>query len=316
MNYKILLLLILLVPISCSKEIEINIPDKEESLVVYSTLVPFTLPMPKSLSINLSSTKHIFDTTTVSVNDAKVFLYKNNELIDTVKYVDSLKTYPLNVFPKENEAYSIKVEHENYKTIASSTIIPSVVKIIDAKVTPIAYFDDFGGVYSEVAITFTDPVDNINYYELAISDIAFSYENSLDFYELSTNDNIITSENYYPSLIRFDVDKPNTLLFSDKNINGLTHALYVYYFPPQIEEEYRYINQHYITIHLRNVTEEYYKFKTTMYQHLYSKEEDILYGMGEPVNVISNIENGHGLFAGFNNDMKSLRIEKTDLIKK
>jgi len=67
---------------------------------------------------------------------------------------------------------------------------------------------------------------------------------------------------------------------------------------------------HYISIHLRNITEEYYKFKTTMIQNLYSKQEDILYGMGEPLNVKSNIKNGYGLFAGFNNDIVSFHFDE------
>lgn len=307
---KIYFVIITLFLFSCTKEIEIEIPKNKAKLVVYSTIVPFTLPMPKNLGIKLQSSKYIFDTTTSKIGGAQVLYYENMILKDTLKYVDSINTYviPLSDYPVENNSYSIKIIKEGYDTITASTTIPSKVNITDTAITPIAYFDETGSVFSELAITFTDPVNETNYYEIAVSDIGFTYDNYENFYELSTNDNIITSESYYPSLMRFDVHKPKYLLFTDKEFNGLKHTFYIYYTPPQFEEEKRFIADHFISIHLRNVTEEYYKFKTTMIQQLNSKQEDILYGMGEPLNVKSNIKNGYGLFAGFNNDIVSLHI--------
>ena len=306
--------ILVLLLFSCTKEIEIKIPENQHKLVVYSTIVPLTFPKPKDLGIVLQSSKHIFDTTTSIIDDAQVLYYENMILKDTLKYVDSINTYVISEsmsdYPIAGNTYSIKIIKEGYDTVTASTTIPSKVNITDTVITPIAYFDETGSVFSEIAITFTDPANETNYYELAVSDIAFSYNTPSDFYELSTNDKIITSESYYPSLMRFDVNKPKYLLFTDKEINGKEHTLNVYYTPPQRESDKRYISAHYISIHLRNVTEEYYRFKTTMIQQLYSRQEDILYGMGEPLNVKSNIKNGYGLFAGFNNDIVSLHINE------
>jgi hypothetical protein len=309
--------IIVFIFISCSKEIEIKIPDQKPAIVVYSTIVPFTLPQPKSLSIEIKKTAHIFDTSNYIVENALVKLFKNNTLIDTIKYSPSTKIYPLNITPKAYENYSVIIETDHSRPLKAITTIPEKVQIIDTTVTPIAYFDETGSVFSEVNITFKDPGNSKNFYELALSDIAFSYDNPDRFYEISTNDNIITSESYYPSLIRFDVNKPKYLLFTDDAINGREHTVNIYYTPPQKirEDDNRYISNHYITIHLRNVTEEYYKFKTTLIQQSYNKQEDILYGMGEPLNIYSNIENGYGLFTGFNNDMLSIKIDEVVINK-
>ena len=318
---KIYFVTIILFLFSCTKEIEIKIPKEKHKLVVYSTIVPLTFPYPKDLGIKLQSSKHIFDTTTSIINDAQVLYYENNILKDTLKYIDSINTYviskSMNDYPIVNNSYSIKIIKSGFDTITANTTIPSKVKITDTVITPIAYFDETGSVFSEIAITFTDPINETNFYEVAVSNIAFNYDNPYDFYELSTNDNIITSESYYPSLMRFDVDKPKYLLFTDKEINGKEHTLNIYYTPPRNlhENGSEYISNHYISIHLRNVTKEYYEFKTTMIQHLYSKQEDILYGMGEPLNVKSNIKNGYGLFAGFNNDIVSLHIDEQIISK-
>jgi len=310
--YFITIILILFSFFSCTKEIEIDIPQKKSKLVVYSTIVPLTLPAPKALGIKLQSSLHIFDKSQSKIDDAIVMYYENGALKDTLKCIDSSGIYPIsntmNDYPVAGKNYSIKVIKNGFETATANTTIPSKVKIIDTAITPIAYFDDTGSVFSEISVTFTDPVDEVNYYEIAVSDIALKNDSSNYYYELSSYDNIITSESYYPSLIRFYVDKPKYLLFTDKEINGQTHTLNIYYSPPQFEEDNRYILNHYISVHLRNVTRDYYKFKTTMIQHLYNREEDILYGMGEPINVISNINNGYGLFAGFNTDIVSFHI--------
>lgn len=302
--------IVCLIFLSCSEEIEIDIPANEAKLTVYCTLVPFTIP-PKNLRLDIQSSVHIFDTTkNVKITDATVLLYSNSNSPDTIQYNNDLQNYFANFSPKTGDSLHVEVLKEGYKSVLAYTIIPNKVDIIDTKVTPIAYFDETGSVFSEIEINFKDPANEINYYEIAVSNIDFNYDNPDDYYNLSTTNNIITSESYYPSLIRFYLDMPKSLLFNDKTINGKDHTITVYYNPPQEESEYRWISDHYVNIHLRNVTEEYYKFHTSMIQHLYNKEEDILYGLGEPLNVFTNIENGYGVFAGFNNDVRSIHINK------
>ena len=296
---------------SCTKEVEIDLPVHEPKLVVYSTIVPLTFPYPKPLSVSLQLTSMLSDTATYPVCDAKILYFENNILIDTLTCTDSTGTYAISksmqAYPVEENSYTIKVLREGFEPVTASTTIPSKVTIQDIVLTPVAFFDEDGQVQSEVSITFNDPADEYNYYELAISSGAFFYDDPMYYKNLITNDNIITSENYYPSLIRFDLQPPQFLLFSDKKINGKEYTMNVYYQPFQSLDS---INTHDITVHLRNVTEDYYKFKTTLLQHTYGNREDYLYGIEEPLNVFTNIHNGYGLFAGFNNDMVSFRIEK------
>ncbi|MDD3741657.1 MAG: DUF4249 domain-containing protein [Bacteroidales bacterium] len=298
---------------SCTKEIEIDIPPSKPKLVVYSTFVPFTPPQPKNFEVKVYATAHIFDTVKYPIRDAIVQLYKNNEFYDTINFYPECDCYtiPEMFFAEIGDEYSLIVERDGFETVTASSYIPSKVEIQDTIVTPIAYIDEFGSAFSEVEFSFVDPADEVNYYEIAISDISFDYEENSDFYEISTSDNLITSQSYYPDLIRFDVPFPRSLLFSDSGINGQKHTLKVYYYPGRYICEISWIPQHYITVHFRNVTKEYYDFKTTSIQQSYAKREDILYGMGEPVNVISNIENGYGIFSGFNNDFESFRIDST-----
>lgn len=308
----VLKLFIIFLLFSCTKEIEIDIPQETPKIVAYSTIVPFTLPNPKPLGIKLQSSLHIHGKAQSKMDDATVIYFENGAIKDTLEYNNSLDIYnisnTMNDYPTAGNTYSIQIEKDGFETVTSSTTIPSRVKINDTAIVPVAYIDETGSAFSEISISFTDPADETNFYEISVSDNAFKYDSLGAFYELSTYDKIITSESYYPPLLRFYVDKPKSLLFSDKSINGKEYNLRVYYTPPQIEGASRYITAHYITVHLRNVTEDYYKFKTSMIQHLLNNEEDVLYGMGEPVNIMSNITNGFGIFAGFNNDMVSIHI--------
>ena len=187
--------------------------------------------------------------------------------------------------------------------MTSKTTIPEIIPLTSTNILPIAYIDETESVHSEVSIAFTDPASKANFYEVVISDISEKFD-----YELSTTNPIITSESYYPALVDFKNNKPKALLFADSKINGQNIDLKVYYTPPQTISDHRYISDHIISIHLRNVTEEYYKNKTTFIQHQYSLQEDILNGAGEPINVFSNIHNGYGVFAGYNNSIQSIHV--------
>jgi Domain of unknown function (DUF4249) len=300
----ILLLTIFL--LSCSKEIEVEIPAEKASLVVMSTIGPATFPNIIPLRLYLQSSLPIFDTTPNPIGNAVVLYYENNQLKDTLRYIAEMNSYLITKtiadFPIPGNTYSIQVQKEGYESVSASTIVPSKVKIADAVVIPVAYFDEDGHVHSEIDLRFEDPVEESNFYEVAVTDIT-----NYGAFELTTNDPMITSESYYPTHMQFDVRPPKSLLFSDKSINGEKHKLILYYSPPQGNVVAVWIRFHYITIHLRNVTEDYYKYRTTLIQHLNSKEADILYGTGEPINAISNINNGYGLFAGYNTDSLIVR---------
>jgi len=311
LGLKIVMVIAIISMFTCTKELEIDIPPSKPKLVVYSTFVPFTPPQPKNFIVQVYATAHIFDTVKYPVIDAIVQLYKNGELFDTIGFYSNCDCYafPEMFFSNVGDEYSLIVEREGFETVTAISYIPSKVQIRDTVVIPIAYIDEFGSATSEVEFSFADPVDEINYYEVAISDISFIYDDYQSYYPISSNDNIITSQNYYPDLIRFDVPNPRSLLFSDAEFNGQSHAIKIYYTPPQRFDGQRILSSHYITIHLRNVPKEYFDFKTTSIQQDYAKREDFLYGMGEPVNIISNIENGFGVFAGFNNDYVSMKID-------
>lgn len=273
------------------------------------------MPIASNLIIDLQSSTHIFDTTRKDIiNNAIVVFYRNDTIIDTLDFDVENKNYiiskEMSDYPEIGDKCSLVIQHEDYATISSSTSIPNIIKILDSQIVPVAFFDEYDAPYSEATITFSDPKEQINYYEIIVSGITEEVDS---YKELTTNNKVITSEPYYPSLFEFDKTKPKRLLFSDNLINGTTTSVNVFYLAPYKISETRYIPQHYVTIHLNNVTEEYYKNQTTFIQHINTLQENILYGSGEPNIVYTNINNGYGVFAGYNSDKFSHKIDSIGL---
>ncbi len=318
--------------ISCdiTTEIEVDIPSKPPKLVINSTLVPSSIPGMKQLGIEISATTHIFDTSEYKpVTDATVLLFKNGEFVDTIKYVDTLQTrpgsYPVDYAPFSGplpgDTYSIEVSAPGYEKVYANTTIPGKVEILDVSIIPVGFIDDSsviivggrrmgGGIWSEVTITFADPPEIENYYEIVVAWYGRFYDSKSHF-NLFTHESIITGESYYPSPMQPHLKHPRHLLFNDRSFNGEIKTLTFYYYPPQVWDGLHYISGHLMSLQLRNITAEYYYHKTTLLQSLNNQVEDVLYGMREPFNVFSNIENGHGIFAGFNEDIFQAMIEET-----
>lgn len=312
------ILLLLLLLSSCTKEIEVILPEEDPSLVVQATLYPQIQNSTKKLALEVQSTLLMDDTARVRyVKDALVLYYENNQLRDTLDYSDSLKKYILannpSEYPVKGSTYSIVVQKHGYTTVKGDAFIPEIVPLSKIEVLPIAYLDENHSAYSEVTMYFTDPVMQNNFYEIIAID---GYSKNDEGYELSTNDKLITGESYYPALLELKNNRPNFLLFKDTGVQGRHVELKIYYIPPQVikgPEGKRYIAQHMLNVYLRNVSEEYYRYKTTYIEHVDKNSENILYGQSEPMNVYSNIENGYGIFAGYNYSIQSANIPETEI---
>ena len=314
MKNKLLYLFIIISILSCTKDIEIEIPPTKAKMVAISSLRPFSSTNSQLISLELQSTTDISEGGNIKpIGDALVILKRNNVNYDTLVYVDTLKEYfysfNMTDYPKENEKFDIEIIKEGYDTIRSSTIIPKKIEISSSSIIPIAYYDEDGQPYAEATIEFNDPLETENYYEIVVSDLT---EREDSYYELSSNSKIITSESYYPTPMESDKAKPISLLFSDKMINGKSVKINIFFSSSNVFLN-DVIPEHYVAIQLRSVTKAYYNYKTILMQHLYALDENILYGSGEPIPVYSNIENGYGIFGSFSNSIARHQIDKTTI---
>jgi hypothetical protein len=309
-NFFIILFSVVL--FSCSKEIEIDLEETESRLVVRSeitnkpdTVVPgpgVILPqfIPAKLVLGLSSS--VYDDPIENIIDAKVILRKNNFTYDTIYYNSSKGYYELfetpNDLPKPGDELSLEVMYQN-KSIASSSIMPSKVDIISIDTSVYySHFIEGLGMFSEGKMTFHDPGSEENYYELMVC-YSGLFNDEVIPRRIKTDENFITGENHYPSEINTSNNtfEQKSLLFTDKTFNGEEKTVRFYFAVEGFKNDNSIDFPHnIISYYLRNVTKEYYMFKTSKITYLLNSGENFLLGASEPKNVYTNIENGLGAF--------------------
>lgn len=293
--------------VSCHEtELQIDLSAPKPKLVVHSIFTPFTPPIVKSFAVFVSQNAEVFDTLKVApIPDATVSLFVDGQFSQFLKY-DKIYGYLADFFPKTGVEYSIKVEKEGFETVYAKGMIPPKVAIKSCEITPFAGLGDQNLAFSQLSLTFDDPNDQTNYYEIMV--LGYGQEN--DKYMLNTNDKVITSESYYPSPILMDADSPRRLLFSDKLINGQTHTVEMTYYPPQGGNiDHLFILPHLIYLSFRSVSKAYYLYYTTLLKHFNSRNADMLFGIAEPSPVYTNIQNGYGVFAGYAEDNRSFLVD-------
>jgi len=199
--------------------------------------------------------------------------------------------------------YLVKEENRNTLYLAKDTI-PEKLDILDVNYS---YFIN-GEKKPAVSINLKFEGKNVSqfaYYELLLyrsSSVDSFYIDDIQRQQavLTSEDFLITSEDYYPNLLfLFVTDKrPKSLLFKTKSeMIDLNFS----YDPPISYSYYGYkAREHKIKAEVRRVSYVYYKYKTTLYKQQADATGDILFGLPSMANVFSNVENGFGVFGCYN----------------
>lgn len=321
MYNKIILFFGFLFLISCDKEITLEVPETEPVLVIHSTLVPYSFPLGKYLGVEISGSRNIFDTTSFSsIDNALVLLYKNgNPEADTLKCEEYQNKYFFSMGysptqgPLTGESFRLEVSVPGYQSVSAETTIPQKVNIEEIHIDRMAYEDENGLIYSKVTLTFSESPSETNYYEVVLSSTGAEYSPE-DYRQLTSFTPYVVSEIHYPSPLNPDFKKPQYLLFTDKTMDGKNVQFEFFFQASQIiDKGIVVLLNDIISVQLRNVTEEYYKYRSTWLYSVFNQQGDILYGTSEPLNVYTNIEHGFGIFASFNNDIVTLQLEELEL---
>jgi len=299
---------------SCQKEIEIDLPVNEPSFVVHCYLSPSNTLDSNFVNVELQTTQPLNSQTIKYISDATVILTEDNVIVDTLIYSTELNRYisQNNLFNTESsKVYNLEIIKGN-ESLTSQTTIPQKVEIIETTFIPVSYKDKYAAAISEVGIVFQDPPNEDNFYEILFVNYPKNYPFSPGYvyvYDVNSEDQAIQSESYYPTLIEFYLDAPKSLLFNDKTFDGELKTLTLHTRLLQSVGSFYGFRRQEVKITLRHVSEDYYLYKTKMYDHLYSQEEDILYGVGEPQELHSNITNGLGVFGSYNSSVNIMFVD-------
>jgi len=295
---------LLLVSSTCERPVELPFDLPEPRLVVLCNFTDGLL-----LQVQVSKSQSTIDPSPEEyISDAQVEIYEGDVFIETLELVlpGSGGRAPYYVTrmlkPVPDVLYTIKVHAPGFESVMAQSAIPKASEILAFSLSDVTVESVSGGNlrYNYNAdISFGDPPGEQNFYHLNL------YQQFLE-YEVLEGDTFL-------------IDSSLQVVFFNSSIN--TNALLAYFgggilfeddaflsnrlsipVAVQINPEYQIIGKVYAE--LRTVSEEYYRFHETLGR----QQNNPGGGLSEPVIVFHNIENGHGIFAGYNTNTDSVFV--------
>lgn len=286
-------LLLLLLSAGCERNVSVELPREPARLVVNAFFTPDSL-----LQMQVSRSQSVLERPRITgVEGAEVKLYEDGQEIATLR-PDSLLKFRFSSRQKLIQAgrnYGISVSSPNLGTVTAESFVPVPVRIRQATITESAGVDLNGSTYNILRLELDDPAGEENYYAVQVR--------SMDFQLVKNNQTGKTDtvwresrRNLFREPTVSGVRAGRQLLFSDRQFDGKTTSLLVYFYPipPNRAERSQY------SVLLFSAGKLYYEYHRRLADHLGNQTFDII--GGEPVPMPGNITNGYGIFAGYSFD--------------
>ena len=210
--------------------------------------------------------------------------------------------YPRNILPEEGLSYMIKVTHPSYPTATATNKVPVVtpiqnIRLFDKEVTPSIDGKSVSYGY-KVELDYDDPVNEQNFYHV------YFYQELLEYAIQGDNDTVIVNQLFYrldptPLINRNELTASfeGGFLFEDRTFNFALESKDI-----GVNLEHQILGR--LFVELRTVSEDYYLYFTSRSRQLNSPVDPLV----EPVFLYHNIENGKGLFGGYNRSVAATPI--------
>jgi hypothetical protein len=283
---------------ACETMVDLEVPREDPNLVINSQFWPDT-----EFELCVSDARDLIDGegSMRAIEDAKVELLENGKLLEVVPYVgDCLYRSPKSR-PVPGREYTVRASAEGYLDVEAVDPAPEPVRVeFDYEL------DDVHTEPIDVTITLHDPLQIENWYRLMVlyrhTDPAGYRETWYPAPGFKTDDEAIISE--AQDYIEFEDDGEfETAFFSDKLLDHgpAGHAIRLKVPPPFLLDESDLID---LIVILDNVSYNLHQYATS--HRLYREVGDNPFS--EPVHVWTNVENGFGIFGGFNRKALDRRI--------
>ncbi|MBN1924502.1 MAG: DUF4249 domain-containing protein [Prolixibacteraceae bacterium] len=277
LSFFLLLPLLAAVFFSCEKEVFIDIPEHESLITVNAFL-----ENGEEIAVHVSQSGQISESIDSFLQGATVVLYADN-IPDTLVFGGD-HWYKTGQKASPGMNYSLRVYHPDFKEALTGDAFPAPVNFNLENFVAKDAVDDWGYIYSTIDVVFSDNSNRNDYYEIEANiGETVRHESSSTFYAgIESTDMILKNEGYS--------DNNQTLNFSDALFNG-----------EEVRIKFRFafnLNVDYVYITLRSVSENYYRYKKSLYRYEVNSFNSIL-NSSNPVGLFTNIENGYGIFAGY-----------------
>lgn len=288
---------------ACRTVIDFDIPLEKPWIVVNSLFSTDSV-----WQVQLTYSKNILDTSPGSIipvgNAVVTILDLNNQVIETMT-PSSDKFNPVlykgKTKPLPGQAYTVQVAIKNEPVLQAANKVPTHVPMHSVAVDSSRFISD--GEPIEIKISFNDPGNERNFYTVKIIEDAF-YLTGKMVNNVIKWDTIWYTQEVYFEVVNQSLTSDETgleKLINDSHFNGKEYTFHMK-MPNRNLYGSKFVPRNTRLI-LLSITEEYYRyFSTKILQE--SKSYD---PFAQPVQVFTNVENGLGIFAGYNASVVKLK---------
>ena len=312
-----------LLMVSCVRDVEIDLEDLPDRIVLNASVCP-----GKEVCAHLSKTWFIMDSVPdFELSDAKVRVYVNDEFQGLMRNDDlpedsihSRGQYVLpGCFVRQGDCLRIEAEADGYEPVSGETRIPGRARIYE--VDTLSYRSS--AYYAEyLRFSVKIGVETDSYYRLIVEQI-------LDFRKGDSTRTVTSFRSlggysWYYSGFSVDYEDPVFQSFGGSPITSQmdgrycmgvfrgedlvnTNAIKVSVFPVEYsyESDTLSMDVHY-DVRLLSISEDYYRYMKIMRGYSITIGDANFGALIEPADTYSNVENGFGIVAGYQDD--KLRI--------
>jgi hypothetical protein len=225
------------------------------------------------------------------VKGASAELYENGQKWLTLSPVDPGNSSELTgLLPHPFQAgstYEIRASHPDFKSVSAVQVAPGDLNIDSVRIRYDAVTGEFGDRLNLLEVFLNDQPGVKNYYEVTLSGVSYQI-----IYGGGGNMDTLGVQEY--PLYVDGYSDPNVVegfkaggLISDQFFDGKSYKFQARFYANENSTV-----DSTITVRVRNVTEDYFKWSRSYLQHYDSDENPLV----EPISVFNNLENGLGIF--------------------
>ena len=296
---KKLLAIIIIICCGCETVVDLDVPLGSPSFVLNGIINP-----DSAMVVEISENRSVLDDSEFKfIEGAMVDIYEDDKYLGQLEFDDNRFYTNKDLVPKVGASYKIEVSKEGYDNVTSDAKIPEeFASISGVKIDSVTNRDrkEF-----RFELEINDPIGE-HYYEIAV----YGYRKLYEFDE-------ITEEFYQidSSLVLFGLKTEDLAIDEFQGVGNDSYVLndklfegekYTVSFQPTFSVSGDLTLQYTTFIFaLRNINKDYYLYQRSKALHFWVEDNPF----AEPVPVHNNIQNGFGIFAGYNQINQIVRIK-------
>jgi hypothetical protein len=256
----------------CETVVELDLPDHTPKLVVNSVFNPDSL-----FTVDLSSSQSVFsDSAYGPVTDATVQVYQGGQHLFDLAHKGA-GIYKADQKPETLQHYTLRISAPGHAPVKAASYVPAAPLLRDLKTARVpATADRDAGIRLSFVLDDTPGQDNYYYIQ--------AYTPDTDHINGGAYNRALSIQ--FNTTIKPEFAMENRWFFSDKLFNGQKLPLELL-----LESNQREVRH----VQIAHITKEYYDYVRTLEKQSYRDNFGILL-----IPVANNIEQGMGLFAGYN----------------